>query len=122
MNKNKPKTLYSDVFCDEVSINPKHYDEFVEKFKESVHYQENREGDMLYFADEMFHGSSPGTTKQRLRLKLADIANVIEIDKIIELKYHELKPLLNASIENYLSIFHNVLLSNTEVIKTVDPE
>jgi len=115
-------TLYSDVYCDEVRIKEEHHDEFVEAFKEAQFFDETRISDLLYFAEEMFHRSSCDTTKQRLRLKIADLVDVITPDDLIDLKHFELKRLLNASKENYLSIFHNVLSTSGVPIATVDPE
>ena len=130
MKKNKHNTntvsLYSDGFCDDVQLNREHYDEFMEVFGESANFDETKAADLLYFAEEMFHGSSFGTTKQRLRLKIADIADVVPHDELIEIKHYELKKLLNASKENYLAIFNNMLQTDNsmedkkKLIQTVD--
>lgn len=133
INKNNPAkptvtlTLYSDVYCDEVRVKEEHYQEFMEEFRSSSNFDEAIIADLLYFAEEMFHRSSCDTTKQRLRLKIADLVDVIPPDDLVNLKHFELKPLLNASKENYLAIFNNMLLTDNSmvdkklIIETVDP-
>lgn len=107
-----PLILYSDIYCDEFTIKKEHYDEFVEEFKNSQFFDETKINDLLYFAEEMFHKSSCDTTKQRLRLKIADLTDIIMPDELIYLKHFELKKLLNAPKENYYAIFNNLLPSD----------
>jgi len=132
MKKNKPNTnnitLYSDGFCDEVRLNHEHYDEFMKEFKKSANFDEAKAADLLYFAEYVFKGSTFGITKQQLRLKIADIVDVIPQDELVELKHYEMKNLINSSKNNYLAIFHNMLLTDNSMedkknlFQTVDPE
>jgi hypothetical protein len=113
-------TLYSEEFCDQFKINEDQYNDFVEVFKESPNFDETKVADLLYFSEELFHEASFGGTKQRLRLKIADIASVISIQELFEFKHFELKQFINADRDNYQTIFANALSERSEVLKNED--
>jgi|GEM_PF-3194553 len=115
-------TLYSEAFCDSVRINQEHYDECFEILEKIPDFNVEMAADLLYFADDMFHESRLGGTKQRLRLRIADIATVIPFDDLIELKLFELKKLLDSSKDDYMTIFNSVLLENSEILENASQE
>ena len=105
-------TLTSDIYFDAFTIEENQYKEFVDVFEKSQFFDEDVINDLLYFAEEMFKNSKFCTTKQQLRLKIADLADIITPDQLIDLKRSEFKPLLNATKRNYYAIFHNLLQSD----------
>lgn len=111
--------LYSDAYCDEVIINKQHYNEFCEKVSQTANYDETKVNDLIYFAYEMFEEMEYSITKRRLLLKIADLVDAIQIDRLIEIKHPELRKLLKATKDNYLLVFDNL---PSDDINKIEPD
>lgn len=106
--------LYSEQFCDHVSISDQYYLEFSSKISAATNFEEDRLNDVIYYAYDIFEEIEFDITKRRLLLKLADILDVLTIDDIISIKHYELIRLLRSSKDNYLMIYENISSGNSE--------
>jgi hypothetical protein len=101
--------LFSDLSGDFVAINDRYYQEFCDAISEARFYDEDKINDLVYYTYDVFEEFEMDITKRRLLLKIADIADVISFDDIMELKHFELKRLLDANKNNYSKVFHNII-------------
>lgn len=100
--------IYSDEYCDQVNINEKHYDEFYKSFFDATYFDESKVNDLIYFAYDAFEELEYNTTKRRLLLKIAEIADELALEEIMQLKHYELERLLNSSKGNYRKTFEKI--------------
>ncbi len=108
----KTQKLYSDGYCDSVTINEELYNEFMESIKKSNKYDESKLNDLIYFAFETSKELNYKISKKRLLLKIADIVDVIPIERLTELKAFELEPLLKAEKDYYLIVLNEIESDN----------
>lgn len=100
--------IYSDEYCDQVSINQQHYDEFYKNFLAATYFDETKVNDLIYFAYDAFEEMEYNSTKRRLLLKIAEIADEVPLEDIMQLKHYELERLLKSTKGNYKNTFEKI--------------
>jgi hypothetical protein len=106
-------TLFSEEFCDEVKVQKSYYKEFVEDFSTKTHFEEIKTNDIIYFAYLIYDELNCNIAKRNLLLFLADLAQAIQVDEIIQLKNYQLERLLKSNEDNYLTVYRE-LISDTQ--------
>jgi hypothetical protein len=114
--------LYSHLFCDDVIVTSKLYEEFYEKFANARYFDEEKVVDVIYYAYEIFEEMESNITKRRLLFKIADIADEIPLEEIFELKHYEIKRLLYVPKSTIKNALEKIALNVSENFELVDPE
>lgn len=112
--------IYSDEYCDQVSINQAHYDEFCKNFSSKTYYDESKVNDLIYFAYDAFEEMEYNSTKRRLLLKIAEITDEVPLEDLMQLKHYELERLLKSVKGNYQKTMEKIETDVSDKFDAID--